>query len=388
MSPVKTWRMDTKTVFIAGAGGIGKATGIILAHSNHLDCNLIVADRFERAAKSAEKYIKAGKDDIQCVSMVMPESGSNEQLNEALQQSDIILDCLPGSEAPRLAKMAHQFNCHYANLTEYVKETEEIIEIAKGSDRAFLLQTGLAPGYINVLAMHLFNKFTTTHQVEQVGEISMKVGALSKHATSPHFYAFTWSPIGVATEYVKDAYVVEDFNTIKIPSLSRTESLLIDGVKYEDDFTSGGAADLPLALSGKVKNLNYKTIRYPGHYDWARQVIQETPAGSDIVEHLNKSMLDQIPAVEDDVVIVYAAVKGRDQYGIIRSIEKSIKILPTTIGDQYLRAIQTTTAAPLCEAARILLQDEHRGAVLQSQLDPLSFLNGPFVKDIYGSIDA
>ena len=375
------------TILIAGAGGIGKATGLILSCNENTNFTILIGDMYEEAANSAAKYINDGSSTQSAHGFHFPADGTNESLTQALQKADIILDCLPGSQAPRLAQMAKDNDCHYANLTEYVKETDLVTEIAKGSDKGFILQTGLAPGYINVIAHHLFKKFTSLHNVDKVDSIDMKVGALSKHARHPYFYAYTWSPIGVATEYVKDALVVKDYETHAIPSLSKTEKILINGIEYEDDFTSGGAADLPVALAGKVKNLSYKTIRYPGHYEWAREIIGDTPNGIDKVKHLNDTMLNAIPAVEDDVVIVFASVKGKDNKGVLRAVEKSIHVYPSKVGSETLRAIQTTTAAPLCEAAMLLLSGKYQGPVFQSQINTNSFLNGSFVAKVYGNID-
>jgi len=378
--------MKSNNILIAGSGGIGRAAGLIFACNANLNGNIILGDRYEKAAKDAANYVNENSNSDQAQGFLFPAEGMSEELKENLKKADIILDCLPGSQAPRLAQYAKDFDCHYANLTEYVEETDKVTAIAKTSDKGFILQTGLAPGYINVLSHHLYKKFCELYNVEKVDNIDMKVGALSRHARQPHFYAFTWSPIGVATEYVKDALVVNNFETSLIPSLSNTERLLIEGIEYEDDFTSGGAADLPVALAGKVKNLNYKTIRYPGHYNWARNIIEHTPSNIDKVEHLNQTMLDNIPTVEDDIVVVFASVKGKDNNGVLRAIEKSIHVYPSTVGKQTLRAIQTTTAAPLCEAAMLLLSGKYKGPVFQSQIDTDSFLNGSFVSKIYGNI--
>jgi tryptophan synthase alpha subunit len=62
-----------------------------------------------------------------------------------LTARDIILDCLPGSQAPRIAEFAKDYELHYANLTEYVAETEKIKTLAKDATTGFILQTGLAP---------------------------------------------------------------------------------------------------------------------------------------------------------------------------------------------------------------------------------------------------
>lgn len=371
-------------IFIAGSGGIGQAAGLILAESSQVEAEVFMGDIAQGAIDAATSFIQDGcGGNAKVNGVLMPMSDSNEALDAALAQCDVILDCLPGSQAPRMARLAIQHGCHYANLTEYVAETNEIMELAKDADTGFILQTGLAPGFINVLANQLFIDFQAAHGVEKVDHISMKVGALSAHAQAPHFYAFTWSPIGVATEYMKDAIVVKDYKTQAIPALSGTETIIIDDITYEDNFTSGGAADLPEAFEGRVKDLDYKTLRYPGHYAWVKETIDGIE-GDDKINTLEKTMLDQIPSVEDDVVIVYASVKGKDAQGKLRMMEKSYNVKPSKIGSQTLRAIQSTTAGPLCESAYMLLKGGLKGVVLQSQIPAKDFLNGPFVKGIYG----
>ena len=372
-------------ILIAGAGGIGQATGLILAEKAFFDCEIFIGDRYESAAQAAKTFILEGAGSQSKVNpFVIPESGINDEFKEILTKCDIILDCLPGSEAPRLAQLAHDHDLHYANLTEYVDETKQVTEIAKNSNKGFILQTGLAPGFINVLAMKLFNQFTSQYNVDKVERIKMNVGALSDHVLPPHYYAFTWSPIGVATEYVKDAIAVRDYKTVSIRSLDDIERLIIDGQEYEESFTSGGAADLPEALEGKVRNMDYQTLRHPGHYKWARNIISHTPPTIDTIDHLEKNMLAEIPNVEDDKVIIYSTVIGKDSNGRLRALEGSYDIRPSMIGTKKLRAIQTTTAAPLCEAANMLLTQNLKGPIFQSMIDPDKFMNGPFVKSIYG----
>ena len=372
-------------ILIAGAGGIGQATGLILAEKADFHCDIYIGDRDEEAAKAAKVFIEEGAgQQSKIIPFVMPESGINDEVHKILKDCDIILDCLPGSQAPRMAQFANDNDLHYANLTEYVDETNQVTEIAKNSNKGFILQTGLAPGFINVLAMKLFKEFTSTYGVDKVDRIKMNVGALSDHVLPPHFYAFTWSPIGVATEYVKDAIAVRDYKTVTIPSLNDIEKLIIDGQVYEETFTSGGAADLPQALEGKVRNMDYQTLRHPGHYKWARNIISHTPPTVDTIAHLEKTMLSEIPSVEDDKVIIYSTVIGKDAHGRLRALEASYDIKPSMIGKKRLRAIQTTTAAPLCEAANMLLTQNLKGPIFQSMIDPDKFMNGPFVKAIYG----
>jgi saccharopine dehydrogenase-like NADP-dependent oxidoreductase len=211
----------------------------------------------------------------------------------------------------------------------------------------------------------------------------MRVGALTSHTQEPHFYGFTWSPIGVATEYLKDSVVIRNGEKVTLPALSQREQLVIDGRLYEADLTSGGAADLPDRFLGVASNLDYKTLRYPGHYDWVQSLLGGVLSNSDPEHVLEQAMLEVVPAVEDDLIIIYSAVSGRDMYGILRRLERSYSIEPIDIGGKRLRAIQSTTAAPLAECARLLLHNKWRGVVLQSDIDTESFLAGPFVNKVY-----
>ncbi len=375
-------------IFIAGSGGIGKAAGLILSQSTDIETHIFYGDISQRAIDEAIEFVTNGcTKPVKITGILMPTEASNELLDSSLEQCDVIMDCLPGSQAPRMASLAKKFHCHYANLTEYVQETKDVIEISKDADTAFVLQTGLAPGFINILAHKLYQQFVEEYGVDVVNSMHMKVGAISKNAPSPHYYAFTWSPIGVATEYLKDAEIVRNFNKMNVPALSGLERIIIDGDEFEDNFTSGGAADFPDSFAGKVKNLDYKTLRYPGHYEWVKNTLSTIINEENRIKSLEKIMLENIPSVEDDVVVIYASVEGNDQQGRLRRKEKSYKIFPTMVGNKRLRAIQTTTAAPLCEVAYMMIKNKWQGTILQSQLMTDEFLNGPFVSSIYGKFE-
>ena len=238
-------------IFIAGSGGIGQAAGLILSESKVMESSIFFGDISQSALDQAIHFVEKGcTGKASLTGILMPLEGSNDQLDNVLAQCDIILDCLPGSQAPRMAALAKKHHCHYANLTEYVQETKDVISISKDADTAFVLQTGLAPGFINILAHRLYEEFCNDFSVDIVNSMHMKVGAISKNAPSPHYYAFTWSPIGVATEYLKDAEIVRNFKKMNVPALSGLERIIIDGDEYEDNFTSGGAADFPDAFAG------------------------------------------------------------------------------------------------------------------------------------------
>ncbi len=373
-------------IVIAGAGGIAEALGLILMEWSEVAPKLFIGNRTLSKAQKVAQWIEDGSTKKGTVkAFLLPEQNVTDEMKELFFKADIILDCLPGSQAPKVAQFAKDFGMHYANLTEYVAETNKIMLLAKDEKTGFILQTGLAPGYIDLLAHGLFQQFCNEFNVRSVNKLEFKVGALTNHSVAPHFYGFTWSPVGVATEYLKNTIVLRDFKKTTVPSLSERASIIIEGIAYEEDLTSGGAADLPDALSGKVKTLDYKTLRHPGHYAWVQEQLGGLTNPVNAVRDLQEKMEALIPHVEDDQIILYAAVEGKDATGVLRRREIAKRILPQKVGNQQLRAIQTTTAAPLAQAAQLLLENGHSGVLLQSQIDPSKFLSGIYVSRVYGT---
>ena len=374
-------------IIIAGAGGIAEAAGLLLAEWSRVTPKIFIGNRTLANAQKVARWIEEGTtSECKVRPFHLPEDGVTEAMKEVFSKAEILLDCLPGGQAPRLAQLAKDFKLHYVNMTEYVAETNEIMALAQDAQTGFVLQTGIAPGYIDVLAHGMFQKFCKDFGVEEVDQLEFKVGALTDHAVAPHFYGFTWSPAGVATEYVKDALALRNFKKTTLPALSETGRIIINGIAYEDDLTSGGAADLPDTLAGKVKSLDYKTLRHPGHYAWVKEQLAAFGDRKDKIAALQQKMGEVIPHIEDDRIILYAAVEGKDSGGTLRRREVAKLILPQKVGRQTLRAIQTTTAVPMLQAAVDLLEKPRKGVILQSQIDPESFLKGSFVVPVYGEV--
>tara|TARA_R110002050_G_scaffold291928_1_gene446843 strand:+ start:4346 stop:5473 length:1128 start_codon:yes stop_codon:yes gene_type:complete len=372
---------------IAGAGGIAQAVGLLLSEWSNVPIRIFIGNRRLEKAEMVAKWIGEGTTDpLVAQAFCLSDRGLTKEMEEIFAQGDVLLDCLPGSLAPKMAGYAKKYGLHYVNLTEYVAETNEIMALAKNAETGFVLQSGLAPGYIDILAHYLYQEFCRKYHVDKVDKLQFKVGALTDHAVAPHYYGFTWSPVGVATEYMKDAEAVRDFKKVPLKSLSERARIIIDGRTYEEDLTSGGAADLPDALAGKVRHLDYKTLRYPGHYAWVQQQIEGLANGDTAIGTLQEKMETEIPHMEQDQIVLYAAVEGKDSHGVLRRSEVSKLIRPQKVGKHRLRAIQATTAAPMVQAAFMLLESDRKGVVLQSQIDPKPFLNGSFIAAVYGEI--
>lgn len=378
-------------IVIAGAGGIGRAAGLLLVEWGDLEAEIAIGDVVAERAAAAADWIRGGATrEARVEAFAMPADGSDDRLDEVLRQGDILLDCAPSHQAVRMARLAREHGLHYANLTEHVEASEAIAELARGAERGFVIQTGLAPGFVNVLGHKLYRDFRRDHCLDggagRVESLKIRVGALPVRALPPHYYGFTWSTFGVATEYLAESVAIRGGRRVELPSLSEVAVLHLGDIELEEALTSGGAADLPAALEGRVEELDYKTLRHPGHWSWVKERIAEIPEGSDRVASLEQVMVRSIPRVEVDQVVIFAAVEGFDRGGERRREDELLVVRPRRVGRHTLKAIQCTTAAGLAESARMLLSGDHAGVILQSGIDPEAWLAGPFIrKGFYGS---
>lgn len=370
-----------KKVIIAGAGGIGRACALMLLEKYGEKIEIFLADIDRTQMEAAKNWIYKGLDQRNAEIHHLDLSQVN--IDSWTPDTDLLLDCTPGRFATQMAKAAYRSQAHYANLTEWVAATEEIIQLAKESTSAFALQTGLAPGFVNLYALKLIEHFTIKYPDAKPQTVKMRVGALSRYASSPSFYAFTWSPEGVSAEYLNDSEVIHDYKCTKKPALSDREQLMIDGELFEADLTSGGAANLPHFLENKIQNLDYKSLRYPGHFDWAQQLIRDTPQINP--SRLTSRFMEKTPFHEEDRIIIYVSVNGTDDEKSIELVRHR-EVLPLRKNQVFLSAIQRTTAASLAQTAELLLSDQFSGPLLQSDYPIDEFLNGSFIRDHYGDI--
>lgn len=378
-------------VVIFGAGGIGRAVGFFLARHGVVD-EIGLIDANQRNVEEAAAFLRPLEGGGVTITTQVGDLARPEELDPFLAGADLFLDCLPGHLAVTVARLARRLGKHYVNATEHVEATREIEELAQGADKAFVLQAGLAPGYVNILGMALYQRALERFDVASFERLEMRVGALTQNAGPPSYYGWTWSTAGVATEYLEPALVVREHQLTRLPALSERRVRVLGGVPYEEDLTSGGAADLPEKLAAKVREIDYKTLRWPGHYTYVDGILAALPADDpERIARLERQMMADVPHVELDKVLIYAGLElvARQTNGRLdrRRLEVVQDIPRRQIAGTFLRAIQSTTASSLAEVARMALHLHWRGVVSQSQIPPAAYLAGPIVTEVYGEVN-
>ena len=350
-------------VALLGAGHIGQTIARLLHGSG--DYRVTV---FDKSREALDKLAAEG------MATCAIQGESLDSLLPNLKGQQIVVNALPYHLAISAARMALEAGCHYFDLTEDVAATKEIQKLAKNARTAFMPQCGLAPGFIGIVAHHMTQAFDALHDVK------MRVGALPEFPTNALKYNLTWSVDGLINEYCHPCEAVRDGETIAALPLEGMEHFSLDGVEYEAFNTSGGLGTLCETLGGRVRNLDYKTVRYPGHRDLMQFLLRDLQLHTD-QEQLKSIMRRSMPATMQDVVLVFVTVSGMKNGTLMQEVFAR-KIFAESQGERQLSAIQITTAAGICAAVDLFRSEKlpQSGFIAQERVKLPDFLANRFGK--------
>ena len=353
-------------VLVIGAGKIGSLITLLLATSN--DYIVYLADihpklPYERRLANLPNFLYVTLDAKDTASVVA-----------FIKKNDIqaVISSLPFYCSTPIAKAAAENHIHYFDLTEDVETTQQVIDIAKNAASAFVPQCGLAPGFVSIVAHHLMKNFPTLDTVK------MRVGALPTNISNALQYSLTWSTDGLINEYGNLCHGIENGEVVTLLPLEGLEQIKIDGLTYEAFNTSGGIGSLALTYFGKVKHMSYKTIRYPGHCEKIKLLMNDLKLISDR-ETLKRILEHALPKTYQDVVLVYVSVTGlRDGHYIEENYVK--KFYPKRIDNHTWSAIQLATASDICCIVDIVLSEpqKFKGYIRQEQFSLEALLQNRF----------
>jgi saccharopine dehydrogenase-like NADP-dependent oxidoreductase len=354
---------EPKRILIVGAGRVGRALAHMLL--NEPGYEVRVADaRPEAAAAVAAELPRAEA----FGGSVRPASA----LEEALGGTEAVLSAAPFSANRQIAEAAGRARIPYFDLTEDVDVTRQVKSLAERAESAFVPQCGVAPGFVTLAGVHIIRQF------DEVDSLTLRVGALPDQPNNRLKYNLTWSTEGLVNEYLNPCEALRDGKLASVPPLEGKEELVIDGVSYEAFTTSGGAGTLCHSYAGKIRHLDYKTIRYPGHLELIRFLLDDLRFRShpeELVEIFHRS----VPATRDDFVIV--SVRGLGTVGG-RYEERTWwrKVRGQYIGEHFFTGIEVATAAGALGVLHLVLagQAPQRGLVRMEDVSFDAFMKSPF----------
>src|SRR3990167_5558377 len=342
-------------VLVIGAGKIGSLISFLLANSN--EYFVYLADIQEK--NPFEKRLS----DLKNVTYIQLDLNDTAAFASFIKKHPVsaVISSLPYYCNVPIATAASKHGLNYFDLTEDVQTTTAVLDIAQNAKTAFVPQCGLAPGFISIIANHLMKNFP------RLDTVKMRVGALPINISNALQYSLTWSTDGVINEYGNLCHGVEDGKNVDLLPLEGLEEIKIDGLTYEAFNTSGGIGSLAHTYYGRVKHISYKTIRYPGHCEKIKFLMNDLKLNSDR-ETLKRIFEHAIPKTFQDVVLVYVSVTGEqdDQF-----VEENYvrKFYPKVINGHRWSAIQLTTASGICSVVDIVLShpEKYSGFIRQEE---------------------
>ena len=359
-----------KNVLIVGAGKIGQVAAELLAHTGEYKVTL--ADRSLAALGAVTRGRR--------LNPAVVDVGDAAALRKAMRGQFAVLSAAPYHLTVAIAEAALATGTHYLDLTEDVASTRRIRELAEGAGTAFIPQCGLAPGFISIVAADLARGF------DKLDSVRMRVGALPAYPSNALNYNLTWSTEGVINEDIEPCEAIVDSRRTEVPALEEREEFALDGVLYEAFNTSGGLGTLAETLEGKVRTLNYRTIRYPGHAAIMKALLHDLRL-RERRELLKDILENAVPATLQDVVVIFVTVSGwRD--GRLMQETYARKIYAQVQAGKLRSGIQVTTAGSACAMLDLLAQGRlpQSGFVRQEDVALPDFLANRF-GSVYAQVD-
>ncbi len=309
-----------KTIVVLGLGKVGTLAGELLYETGLevIGCDAVLPAGLPITTKSLD----------------VTDQGA---LKDVLSQADAVLSCLPFSLNIPVAQAAHDLGLHYFDLTEDVPTTKTIMDMAKTAKGLMAPQCGLAPGFVGIVGADLIAQF------EECRSCRMRVGALPQNPTGLMGYSFNWSPAGVVNEYLNDCEVLEDGEIKWVSPMEWVEKIVIGGIELEAFTTSGWLGTMCETYKNRVPNLDYKTMRYPGHVDLMNFFFHELLM-RDRREEAGEILVNAKPPVLDDIVYIHVAAEGLID-GRLQRREFVRGFKPLDIAGQHRTAIAWTTAS-------------------------------------------
>jgi saccharopine dehydrogenase-like NADP-dependent oxidoreductase len=339
------------SILVLGLGKVGTLVGVLLKKTGF---QVVGVDFHERRDLGFETQKIDAADISQVVKM--------------MKNFDAVVSCLSYNFNVDIATQACLHGIHYFDLTEDVPTTKKIIKLSESAKSILAPQCGLAPGFIAIVGAYLVENF------DEIRSLKLRVGALPQHPTGLLGYAFNWSPEGVVNEYLNDCEVIEDGVHKWISPMEWVEMLVINGIQLEAFTTSGGLGTMCETYLGRIENLDYKSIRYPGHVKLMNFFFHE------LLMRENRKMAGEIltnakPPVKNDVVYIHASAEGWQNQDLIRE-EFVNAYYPIEIAGRQWSAISWTTAASACAIVELVCNGSigSKGFVKQEMISLKEFL--------------
>jgi saccharopine dehydrogenase-like NADP-dependent oxidoreductase len=322
-------------VVIVGAGRVGSALALLLKQAAEFE--VVVVDPTEPAQRRMDEL---------GLPLVEADPGNATQLDRLLGEAQAVVAALPAAATPMVAAAARRSGIHYLDLGDDTAGLDAVLSEARSAAGCFIPQCGISPGLVSQLVLDLVSRSSGPV------EIDVRIGTLPREPGSRLGYGLTWDVDALLREYIQPSTALVDGRRASLPALSDLGRLRLGGRDYEDFVSGNIPASLCARLEGRVARLTSRTIRYPGHLDYMRFLLDELKlrARTDLLRNL---FLNALPEIVDDRLLISIGATSR-QDG--RSVEERFtrEVVPAQIGGSTVSAMRRTAAAHVAAVLDLL----------------------------------
>ena len=307
------WQKDTMKILVLGSGMMGRAIAYDLYKHSNFD-NITIADKDKKTIQSAEKFLERENIDFHTLDVE-----KTNDVKKHFQNYDVAISAVPYKFNYILAKIAIETKTHFLDLggnNDIVKRERNLFENARKQDVALIPDCGLAPGLTSIITRDI------VEHMDYIDFVKIRVGGLPISPRPPLNYQIVFSPYGLINEYVEDAIILDHGSIIKKKSMTELETIKFPEPfeKMEAFLTSGGSSTLPYTYKDRIGYLDYKTIRYPGHCEKFKALLDLGLAGEKMIKIGEQKviprdlfvmfLLTSLPINDKDVVLIKVLSKG------------------------------------------------------------------------------
>lgn len=347
-------------ITVIGAGAIGSAVAYYLLQHDAVT-QVQVCDARARSLQAVQNWIQSNR--LRSFQVDARDSGL---LSSIISGSDCVVSCVPTTITTSVARLCLRHGIHYCDLggsERTVQDTLSLHEKARARSVWFVPNCGLAPGLVNVLCLRGIEQF------DEVELARLRVGDVPLKPEPPFNFRISWSAEKVLDDYTQPVYLIEDGAVREDEPLTRDEQIHFDEPfgEMEAFCTAGGLSTLTEGLAGKVKSLDHKTIRWPGHVNQMRFLLglglgEERTI--DVRTHLTyrdvlvRRMRQRLGGNYEDAVLMRVLIQGTQ--------EGQERTLVYEMVDRYdeetnLTAMKRCTSIPTAAAALMIASGKITG---------------------------
>lgn len=319
-----------------------------------------LVDRDGEALRAAEQELAkllAGTDSKTKIEAQRYDLADQSGLTRLLEGFDVMLSSSDYRFNEALTRAAIEARCHMCDLGGNLFVVEKQLALDEDAKRrgvTIVPDCGLAPGMACLFAAY------GVERMDAVDSVKIRVGGLPAHPKPPLNYKMLFAVRGLTNEYLEPAEALRDGKIVRMPSLTEPEPIEFPYPfgTLEAFNTSGGSSTLPRTLKHKVRNLDYKTIRYPGHCAafagmHALGLLSEKPVDGVVPRQFTEKLLENaLTDHEDtDVTLVRVSIEGKKNGKALRQVFEVIDRHDATTGHS---AMARTTSYPAAVVAYML----------------------------------